>query len=161
MIVAIAGYLAAFGLAWSPMITRGLPWTLMLLSFPALWITGVIVGRRTALAAGLYGAIGVAVWAAVSGVFLLPLGAVGLALLAWDAAGLSLWLRMASEVPNRAAIWRAALTRSFALVAIGAALALVFSRFEMSLPFWAMVPLLAAAWAALALLRRATAQPDR
>lgn len=161
MIVAIVGYLAAVGLAWSPVITRGFPWTLMLLSFPALWITGVIIGRRAALAAGFYGVIGVALWAAVSGVFLRALGAVGLALLAWDAAGLSLWLRIGDEVPNRAAIWRATLTRSCVLASAGVALALGLSRLELSLPFWAMVPLLVATWAALVILRRASAQRDR
>jgi hypothetical protein len=161
MIVAVAGYLAAFVLAWSPMFTSGFPWTLMLLSLPALWITGVIVGRRAALAAGLYGAIGIVLWAAVSGEFLQALGAVGLALVAWDAAGLSFWLRMGDEVPNRMPIWRAAMTRSCVLASAGVALALGASRLELPLPFWAMVPLLIAVCAALIIFRRASAQHER
>lgn len=154
MIAAAAMYVLGFALALAPTISRGFPWTMGLLLCPALWITGLVLGLPWALIAGLYGVIGLAVWAALSGSFYLALGAVVLVLVAWDAAGLFLWLRRAAEVRERADIWRGLLLRSWGLASAGAALALAFAQLELSLSFWAMVVLLLAAWGALAALRR-------
>lgn len=154
MILAISGYLAAFGLAWAPVIARASPWTLFLLIFPAVWIAGVTRKLPGAIAAGFYAVIGLAVWATLSGAFYLGLVAVVLAILAWDAAGLSLWLRIANEIRDRAGIWQGLLLRSCGLAAAGAALAVAFAQLELSLPFWILVLLLLAVWAALAALSR-------
>lgn len=157
MILAIAGYLAAFGLAWGAVAAHGFPWTILLLSCPAAWIAGVILGLPGVLTIGLYAVVGLAVWATLSGAFLPGLGAVMLVLLAWDAAGLACWLTKADEVPGRAGIWRALLLRSFGLGSAGAAVALGFSQLELPLPFWGLAGLLLAAWAALAAFRREAA----
>lgn len=154
MIPAIVGYLVAFGMAWAQVLTRAFPWTLLLLAFPAVWLAGVLRGFRTAAGAGLYGLIGVAVWAALSGTFYLGLAAVTISIVAWDAADLSLWLRKADEIRDESGVWQSLLLRSSALAATGAALALVFAQLELSLPFWVLVLLLLAAWATLAGLPR-------
>lgn len=158
MIPAVVGYLAAFGLAWGAVAARGFPWTMLLLSCPAVWVIGALFALPEALAIGFYAVIGLAVWATLSGAFLAGLGAVVLALLAWDAAGLALWLGEAEEVPNRWEIWRRFALRSSGLGLIGAATALGFAQLELSLPFWGLVGLLIAAWVVLASLRRAATQ---
>ncbi len=160
MIVAIAAYIAGFGLAWGPVITHGFPWTLALLICPGVWIAAVTRGRGAALAPGLYAVVAVAVWAAMVEAFLPALGAVVLALVAWDAAGLELWMRKAEEAPDRPQIWRAMLLRSSGLAAAGALVALLFHQLELSLPFWGLVGLLVAAWVALAMLHRRSARHD-
>jgi hypothetical protein len=161
VIPAIVGYLVAFGMAWAQVLTRAFPWTLLLLAFPALWIAGVLRGFRTAAGAGFYGLIGVAVWAALSGNFYLGLAAVAISIVAWDAADLSAWLRKADQIRDEIGIWQALLLRSSALAATGAALALVFAQLELSLPFWVLVLLLLAVWAALAAFRWGVAHPGR
>ncbi|MGQ9478164.1 MAG: hypothetical protein ACUVRH_06740 [Candidatus Bipolaricaulia bacterium] len=157
MILAIAGYLAAFGLAWGPLAAHGFPWTMLLLPCPVAWIVGVILGLPGVLTVGLYAVVGLAVGATLSGAFLPGLGAVVLALLAWDAGGLARWLTKADEVPGRTGIWRALLLRSFGLGSAGAVVALGFSQLELSLPFWGLTGLLLVAWAALAAFRRTAA----
>jgi len=161
MIPSIALYLVAFGMAWASVLTHGFPWTLLFLSFPAIWVSGIIRGYPSLLTAGLYGLITIAAWAAFSEAFIPGLGAVLIALVAWDAAGLYLWLRKAAEVHNRGHIWRAALIRSCTLASIGGALAIAFAQLEISLPFWGMVVLLLLAWGILAALRRSTAGEPR
>ncbi|MBE0430932.1 MAG: hypothetical protein IBX67_03795 [Dehalococcoidia bacterium] len=153
MIPAIIGYLWAFGLAWAPVAARGFPWTLLLLVFPALWIAGVARSRPGAVAVGFLALIGLGVWATLSAAFYPALAAVALALVAWDAAGLSLWLRQADEIRDRTKVWQGLLLRSFGLAGAGAALALAFLQLELSLPFWVMTVLLLATWAAVAALR--------
>lgn len=157
MIQAIIGYLAAFSLAWVPLVNQGLPWTLLLLLCPAVWVLGMAFGLPQLLTCGLYAAVGLAVWTALSGAFLPGLGAVLLALWAWDAAGLALWLARADEVPNRGKIWRGFTLRATSLGAVGAAVALGFTRLELKFPFWGLVGLLLAALGALAAFRRAIA----
>ena len=154
MIPAVVPYLVAFGLAWAPVVSLGFPWTLLLLLFPAGWLAGVIRNHPAALTLGLYGLVGLAAWAAISGAFLPGLAAMATGLVAWDAAGLSLWLRRAGEVQDRAQIWQGLLLRSCSLASIGAALALAFAPLELALPFWALVILLLAVWTALAVLPR-------
>lgn len=161
MTPAIVVYLAAFGLAGAPVLTHGYPWTLLLLSCPAVWIAGVVFNRQVALGAGLYGVIAVAMWAVFREAFIHGLSAVVLALVAWDAAGLSLWLRKASEVRNRHRIWQAALIRSCILASLGGALAVGFARLEISLPFWVMLILLTLAWGLLAAFRRSASRETR
>ncbi|MFP3898276.1 MAG: hypothetical protein ACLFVD_03095 [Dehalococcoidia bacterium] len=156
MIASAATYVLGFALVLAPTISRGFPWTMALLLCPALWITGLVLGRPWAVIAGLYAVIGLAVSAALSGAFYLALGAVVLVLVAWDAAGLFLWLRQAAEIRDRGRIWRGLLLVSCATASAGAVLALAFAQLELSLPFWAMVVLLLAAWGALAALRRGT-----
>ena len=161
MIPAIVGYLVAFGMAWAQVLTRAFPWTLLLLAFPAVWIAGVLRGFRTAVGAGLYGLLGVAVWALLSGNFYLGLVSVSISIIAWDAADLSVWLRKADQIRDEIGIWQAVLLRSSALTATGAALALVFVQLELPLPFWVLVLLLLAAWSALAAFRWVVARPRR
>jgi len=161
MIPGIALYLVAFGLAWASVLTHGFPWTLLFLSFPAIWILSVIRGYSSLLTVGLYGLMAIAAWAVFSEAFIPGLVTVLIALVAWDAAGLYLWLRRAAEVRNRGHIWRAALIRSCALASIGGALAIAFAQLEISMPFWGMVMLLLLAWAILAALRRSTAGEPR
>lgn len=156
MIPAIAAYLAAFGLAWAAVVSRGFPWTLLLLVFPLAWIVGVLHSFPGAVITGLYALIGMAVWAAISEAFYFGLAAIALVIVAWDAAGLSLWLRKAEEIRGTAGIWQGLLLRSCGLVSVGAALALGFAQLKLSLPFWSLVILLLAAWAALAALSRVT-----
>jgi len=158
VIVAIAAYVAGFGLAWSPVVTHGFPWTMALLICPAVWIAAVIRGRGGVLAPGIYAVVGVAVWAATTEALLPALGAVVLAMVARDAAGLELWLREAEEVPDRPQIWRAMLLRSSGVAAAGALVALLFHQLELSLPFWGLVALVVAAWVPLALLSRRSAR---
>ncbi|MFU8796382.1 MAG: hypothetical protein ACNA7X_03680 [Dehalococcoidia bacterium] len=158
MIVAIAAYIAGFGLAWGPVVAHGFPWTLALLICPGVWIAAVIRGRGGALAPGLYAVVAVAAWAATMEALLPALGAVVLAIVAWDAAGLELWMRKANEVPDRPKIWRAMLLRSSGIAAAGAGVALVFSQLELSLPFWGLVALLVVTWASLAVLNRRNAR---
>lgn len=154
MIPAILCYLAAFALAWGPVITHGFPWTMALLLCPIAWVAAVKKGRTGALAPGLYAVVGVTIWASVSGAFLPALGAVVLALLAWDSAGLALWLRKADEVPDRPAVWLSMMYRSSGLAAGGALVALGFSQLQLSLPFWSLAGLLIGSWAALAVFSR-------
>jgi len=161
MIPAIALYMIAFGLAWSSVLTHGFPWTLLFLSSPAIWGLGIIRGHPSLVTLGLYGLIAAAAWAAFSEAFVPGVSAVVLALVAWDAAGLHLWLRKAAEVHSRARIWRAALLRSCALASIGGALAIVFAQLQISVSFWGMVMLLALAWGILAAFRRSTTRESR
>ncbi len=158
MIVAIAAYIAGFGLAWSQVITHGFPWTMALLICPAVWSAAVTRGHKGVLAPGLYAVVAVSVWAATVESFLAALSAVVLAIVAWDAAGLELWLRQAEEVPDLPQIWRAMLLRSSGLAAAGALVALVFHQVELSLPFWALAALLVAVWVSLAVLNRRSAR---
>jgi len=161
MIPAVALYLLAFGLAWTPVISRGFPWTMLLLACLAVWVAGVVHRLPGALAVGFYGVAALAVWTALSGAFYLGLGAIVLAVVAWDAAGLSLWLRQATEIRDAVGMWQGLLLRSCGLASAGAALALGFARLQLSLPFWAMVVLLLAAWGALAAFRWWVAHPRR
>ena len=154
MISAIIAYMAAFGLAWAPVVARAFPWTLLLLVLPVVWIAGVARGFAGSVSAGFYALIGLAVWAALSEAFYLGLAAVVLSILAWDAAGLSLWLRKANEIRDRTGIWQSLVLRSCGLALTGAALALGFAQLELSLSFWVLVVLLLAAWATLAALPR-------
>ncbi len=161
MIPAIALYMIAFGLAWSSVLTHGFPWTLLFLSSPAVWALGIIRGHPSLVTLGLYGLIAAAAWAAFSEAFIPGIGAVVLALVAWDAAGLQLWLRKAAEVQSRARIWRAALLRSCALALIGGALAIGVAQLEISLPFWGMAMLMLLIWGITVALRRLTAGEPR
>jgi hypothetical protein len=154
VIPAVASYLVAFGLAWTPLVKLGFPWTLLLLLLPAGWVVGVIRNHPMALAPGLYCLAGLAVWTTISGAVLPGLASMAIALVAWDAAGLSLWLRKADEIRDSAGIWQGLLLRSCGLASVGAALVFAFGQIELSLPFWALVILLLATWAALAILPR-------
>lgn len=155
MILSITAYLAAFGLAWAPLIDRGLPWTMFLLTLPALWILGTRLRAGVALTAGLYGVVGLAGWAAFSDSLWPALAAVVLALLAWDSASLALWLKQADEVRDSSRIWQGLILRSIGAGLAGSAIALGFARVELPVPFWGLVGLLAAVWLLIAALRRA------
>lgn len=161
MILAVVGYLMAFGLAGGPIATRGFPWTMFLFALPTLWISGVIIGLPTALTLAMYGIVALALWATVSGAVLPGLGAIVLAFVGWDAASLVLWLRRTQNVGDRTAIWQRLLLRSLGAGLAGAGLAIVFAQFELSLPFWVLVGLLMAAWGVLFALRRAATRRVR
>ncbi len=165
MSLAISVYLAGFGLAWGSLaltsVTQAheLFWTIPALVCPLAWIAGIVLRLPRLLTVGFYGVVGLAVWAALSGAFPAGLGAVVLSLLAWDAAGLALWLAKADEVPDRARIWQALLLRACGLGLIGTAVALGFAQLGFSLPFWGLVGLLLAAWGVLVAFRLAVIHP--
>lgn len=162
MVLAISVYLAAFGLVWgsltSALVTYAHEplWTMPALICPLAWIVGLALRLPRLLTAGLYGVVGLAVWATLSGAFPAGLGAVVLTLLAWDAAGLALWLRpaRAEGAPSRGEIWWRFALRSSGLGAIGMAVAFGFAQMRLLLPLWGLVGLLLAAWGALAAFRR-------
>ncbi len=162
MVLSVTAYLAAFGLAWAPVIDRGLPWAMFLFTLPILWILGTTLKFPLALTVGLYGVVALAGWAAFSDALFPALAAMPLALLAWDSASLTLWLRKGCEVQDKVGIWQGLILRSIGAGAAGSAIALGFARFELALPFWGLVGLLVTVWLVLAALRRATGrtQPE-
>lgn len=155
MALAAVIFSAAFLFAWTPTLS-GSPYSWLGLLLPAVWSLGLATRKAGVLSLGLVALVFLSAGEAASGRLLLPAGAVALALAAWDVGLLA--IRLPRERDTRRRFMTAQTTRALGVAALGMGAAVGFSFLRLGLPFWGLLGMLLAAWAALIALFKASAR---
>lgn len=138
--------LAAALLAWAG---QGFPldprWALAALPL-ALWTGAALRRARVLLQLGFLSLVALACVSALAGALATGLGALALALMAWDSADLLHWQGEKRELGRVAS---RGLGRSALVAGIGWGLGWASSRLRLTLPFWGLLGLLVLVWLAL------------
>jgi len=146
--VVLAGvfYLGAFLLVWAPAGWPPGPSWWGLAAPLAFWV-GLRYRKAGLLALGVLFLALIAGAVALRGGVLPGAGALALGLAGWDVALLA--LRLPKDGETRRRLLRAQVVRALGVAALGMATAAGFSYLRLGVPFWGLMGMLVAAWAAV------------